>query len=227
MKSTSPARASFSAACLFLLFALSSQAQEAEPASLRFVNATGVNTPLLVRVNGEPLQARGYRSGQATGRLELAAGPCRIELSQAQLGHAILLLELQPGDARTVVALIEPARSTATPRQPPKLTIHVLVQPAPAPSPQRRLQVLQVTPLAQLDLRLAGREIRCRRLRVESVGVNHPQPMLEHAGQPLGRLPFDEAGAGTLILFSDGEGRLRQLFFLDPVDSSAETDERR
>ncbi len=226
MKSTSLARASSSAACLLLLVAPASQTQEAEPASLRFVNATGVVEALTVHVNGEPLQARGYRSGEVTGRLELAAGPCRIELLHPQLGRVALPLELQPGDVRTVVALIEPARATVTPPQPPKLTSHVLVQPAPDPQVRRRLLVWQATALDQLDLRLAGHELRCRRLRGESLSIEHPQPLLEHAGQALGRLPFDEAGDGTLILFADDGGRLRHLFFLDPAGINEAADER-
>lgn len=224
MKSTSLARASSSAACLLLLLAQPTQAQEAEPASLRFVNVTGVDASLLVRVNGEPLQDRGYRSGEATGRLELSAGPCRIELSLPQHGHAILLLELQPGDARTVVALCEPSRTPSGRQQAVQLTSHVLVKPRPGTSPQRRLQVLQVTPLEQIDLRLAGREIRCHRRRVESFSIDHPQPLLEHAGQPLGRLPFEEAGDATLILFTDAAGHLRRVFFLDPLNTAEPLD---
>lgn len=227
MKSTSLARASFSTTCLLLLVAPATQTQEAETASLRFVNATGAGEALTVRLNGELLQARGYLSGQATGRLELAAGPCRIELLHPRLGRVALPLELQPGDVRTIVAVIEPARPTETAPPPPKLTSHVLVQPPPDPLARRRLRVWQATAMEQLDLRLAGRELRCRRLRGESLTLEHPQPLLEHAGQTLGRLPFDEAGDGTLILFADDGGRLRHLFFLDPTGAGEATNERR
>ncbi len=227
MKSTSLARASFNTTCLLLLIALPSQAQEAEPASLRFVNATGALGALTVRLNGELLQARGYLSGQATGRLELAAGTCLIELLHPRFGRVALPLELQPGDVRTVVAVIEPARASETPPPPPKLTSHVLAQPPPDPLVRRRLRVWQATPLEQLDLHVAGRELRCRRHRVESLSLEQPQPLLEHAGEALGRLPFDEAGDGTLILFADDGGRLRHLFFLDPTGTSEATDERR
>lgn len=225
MKSTSLARAISNAACLLLLVASPNQAQEAKPASLRFVNATGAGDSLTVRVNGDPLQARGYRSGEATGRLEIAAGACLIEFQHPRLGHCDLPLELPPGSARTVVALIESARDTETPRTPPKLTCHVLFQPLPGPPRQRRLQILQATPLRQLDLQLAGHELHCHRLRVETHAIEHPQPLLKHAGRTLGRLPFDEAGDGTLILFADSAGRLHHLFFLDPAES-AETWER-
>jgi hypothetical protein len=224
MKSTSLARASSSAACLLLLVTLPSRAQETEPASLRFVNATGAREPLTVHVNGGPLQARGYHSSEATGRLELAAGPCHIELHHPRLGHVILPLELHPGDARIVVALSEPAQGAAERRQPPKLTSQVLVQPPPDPPGQRRLQVLQATPLEQLDLSLSGQELRCRRRRVESLVVKHPQPLLEQAGQALGRLPFDEAGNGTLILFCDTAGQLRRVFFLEPASATGASD---
>lgn len=227
MKSISLARASSSAACLLLLIAPATQAQEAQPACLRFVNATGVGESLTVRVNGDPLQARGYLSGQATGRLEVAAGPCHIELHHPRLGRFDLPLELPAGSVRTVVALIEAASATETPRPPPKLTCHILLQPPPGPPKQRRLQILQATPHQQLDLHVAGHKLHCQRLRVKPLDIEQPQPLLEHAGQALARLPFDEAGEGTLILFADDGGRLRHLFFFDPAGSSEAPDERR
>ncbi len=222
MKSTSLAHASSSVACLLAATLLATQ--EPPTASLRFVNATGAAESLTVRLNDELLQSRGYRSGEASGRLELAAGFCRIEFLHPRLGRVVLPLELQPGDVQTVVAVIEPSRATETP---PQLASHVLVQPPPNPLARRRLRVWQTTPLEQLDLQVAGRELRCRRLRVESLSLEQPQPLLEHAGHALGRLPFDEAGDGTLILFADAGGRLRHLFFLDPAGSGEATDERR
>lgn len=224
MKSTSLARASFSAACLLLLAIAQNQAQEAEPASLRFVNATGAEPPLTVRVNGESLQARGYRSGEATGRLEISAGPCHIELSQPVHGNLSLTLNLLAGDTRTVVALMEPARHGADRRQPPKLACHVLETLPPGPPTQRRLRVLQTTPQAELHLRLPGRDLRCTRLRAQTLTLAQPNPVIEHAGQPLGRLPFEEAGDGTLILFTDPAGHLRRVFFLEPVAASEPVD---
>lgn len=224
MKSTSLARASSRAAGLLLLAVAPLAALETPTASLRFVNATGADAPLAIRLNGEPLQVRGYRSGEATGLLELAAGPCHIELEHPLLGRSTLTLALQPGEGRTVVALAETAHSDTEPRLPPKLASHVFNLTSADARAGRRLQVLQATPLPQLDLRLDGRDLRCGRLRLETLEIRHPQPSLEHAGRRLSRLPFEEAGNGTLILFTDSAGRLRHLFFLDPADTAEELD---
>jgi hypothetical protein len=224
MKSTSLARASFNAACLLLLATAPNQAQDAVAASLRFVNATGADLPLTVRVNGALLQPRGYRSGEATGRLEITSGPCHIELSQPQYGRLNLTLNLQTGDTRTVVALIQPPRDEADRRRPPKLACHVLETLPPCPPRQLRLRVLQTTPLAELRLRLAGLDLHCPRLQTQILTLTQPNPAIQHAGQPLGRLPFEEAGDGTLILFADQAGHLRRVFFLEPVGAREPAD---
>lgn len=239
MKSTSPARVSSDlpyfhllaaacgnpsralSACLFLLAAAAGSAQEAGLASLRLVNATGAEGPVHVRLNGEALQTQGYPSSAVTGRLELAAGSCHIELTHPQLGSTSLALELQPGETRTVIALTEPLPLRGERAQPPKLTSHVLAPLPPENSMRHRLQVLQATPLPELVLHLAGRDLRCHRLQAEHLVLEKPNPALEHAGHPLGHLPFEETGDGTLILFTDKAGRLCRVFFLDP-DSELE-----
>lgn len=226
MKFTSLARASSSTAAVCLLVTALLPCQEPEPASLRFINATGAEEFLSVRINGELLQTRGYRSGEATGRLEIGAGPCLIDLSHPQLGRIVLPLAMQPGEARSVVALREPGKAQASPPQPPKLSSHVVAQPPADTAMRRRLQILQATPQPELEVHLAGHELRCRRLQVETRVIEHPQPLLKHAGMPLARLPFDEPGDATLILFADDDGRLRHLFFLDPAGATEQSDER-
>jgi hypothetical protein len=226
MKSTSHARDSSSALLLILGFTASLNAQEVAPAGLRLVNATATNTPLQVHIEGEPLQHRGYRIGEATARLELAPGRCRLELNQSEQGRIFLDLNLEPGVTQVVIAYSQMTDPRKDPVPTPKLTSHVLELAPPEAQTQRRLRVLQMTPLRELDLRLGGRDVRCRRLTLETLLLEHRQPELEHAGQRLGRLPMEESGDGTLILHADSAGRLHHIFFLDPSGSDGSDDRR-
>jgi hypothetical protein len=222
MKSISHARVSSSLLCLLLL--ATSQADTGAPASLRFVNATGATAPLSVRINGEHLQSRGYLSGEVTGRLELAAGPCQLELHHPSLGRVTLELALTPGDTRTVIALSQPASGEVA-HQPAKLACQVLTPPT-GPPVRHRLQVLQVTSQPELPLQLANHPLLCHRLQATTLDLAQPSPELKYAGQRLGRLPFEEAGDGTLVLYTDTDNRLRHVFFLTPASSSSEPVDR-
>lgn len=227
MKSRSSALASFSAISLFFL-GFKVAAQEPRPAALRFVNATGIKDPLLIVVNGDKLQSRGYSSGSATGPLDLPATPCRIELSHPQLGRHSFTLDLQGGVGHTVVAHAVAAPGNGV--HPLKYRLdHLVLNHSPSESPGRsRLQLLQTTMQAHLELRLAGHPLRLARLRTESLELPSATSEMDlyHGDLLIGRLPFSEPGNGTLILFTDTAGHLHHVFFLEPGTAEEPADRR-
>ncbi len=228
MNSRSSVLARFSAIHLFLLCACTVSAQEAPPAALRFVNATGIEEPLLIVVNGDRLQSRGYSSGSATGRLHLPATPCRIELSHTELGRHNFTLDLQAGVEHIVVA--HTVAETGNGVHPLKFRLeHQVLNPSPGESTGKsRLQLLQTTMQAHLELRLAGTPLRLARLRPETLELpsTNSEIGVYHGDLLLGRLPFSEPGHGTVILFTDTAGHLHHVFFLEPGTAEESSDRR-
>lgn len=208
---------------LVLAAAVFATAQEPEGgyAQLRFVNATGMEGAVLVSLDGQKLNSRGYTSGQATGHMNVLPKNYQILLKHETLGERELNLELRPGEMRAVIALakVEPAKKEG---EPPEITLdhHLLEYTVLEKGSPSSLLVLQTTPLPSLELSVAGKSCTAERLKPASMVVTGDMgqfPVVQFQERRVCSLSYHEPADGALILYADAKGNLQHIFFKNHV----------
>ncbi|HCN75967.1 MAG TPA: hypothetical protein DIT13_02085 [Verrucomicrobiales bacterium] len=208
---------------LALILAAAASAQEPEGgyARLRFVNATGMEGAVLVSLDGQKLNSRGYTSGQATGHMDVLPKNYQIELKHDTLGESRLNLELRPGEMRAVIVLAK-IGETKKEGEPPEITLdhHLLEYTVLEKGSPSSLLVLQTTPLPSLEISVAGKSCTAERFKPASMVVTGDMgqfPVVHFQQRRVCSLSFHEPADAALILYADAKGTLQHIFFKNHV----------
>jgi hypothetical protein len=185
---------------------------------LRFVNATGFDENVVIKLDGEPVSPNGYKAGQATGAVGFLPTVCQIEMEHPTFGEEKLSVTLKPGIVSTVVALPE-VEEPKKPGDEPKIKLahHVLEAPVTGRRGEvNSLTLLQITPAELLNLKVADRDVALSRLKPDTVAIPGSAgdfPVISIAGTPVCTLNYTDNGDQVLVLFTDRKGRVKHVSF--------------
>ena len=216
---------------LVLLCSVGVLAQEPSVAKgyLRFVNATGYEGMLHVKLDGVEISAAGYSSGLATGAVGFLPKECQIEMRHDTLGEVKVTLSLKPGLVSTVIALplVEEekkpkAGQAVAPVEKPKVELtHFVLDSAPfkagsAPT----LTVLQSTPMKAMELRVGKQALTLEPLKAGTVPLQGMGefPVVMLAGKKVASMNMTDPADHVVVLFSTDKGLVQNVTFSNLVN---------
>lgn len=189
---------------------------------LRFVNATGREAPLRVRLDGVDINPQGYASGHATGAVGMAPKTAQVEMEHEALGKFSAAVTLKAGEVTTVVALPKSEeKEVKKGGEEGKAELTALVHTAPSKGrgDGAQLTVLQATPAELLTFKVGGKELACEKLKaVTAEGVARDFVTIELGEKKLATLNFMDPGDQVVVFFTDEKGTLRNTRFNNTVE---------
>ena len=189
---------------------------------LRFVNATGRQAPLKVKLDGVDINPQGYSSGHATGAVGFPPKTAQVELEHATLGSYRTAVTLKAGEVTTVVALPQAAeKDPKKPEAEPKVELAALVHTAPTRGQGggSRLTVVQATPAETLTFLVDGKPLVCEKLKpVLAEGTMTDFVTLQLGETKLATLNFTDPGDRVIVFFTDEGGTVKHTSFNNTVE---------
>lgn len=208
------------------------QGQEVSAAKgyLRFVNATGYDGVLMVKLDGVEISPTGYPSGLATGAVGFPPKECAIEMKHEVLGEVKAMVNVKAGLVSTVIALPlveeekkpKPGQSAPAAPEKPKveLTHYVLESNPFTTGSAPTLTVLQSTPVKAMELMIGKQALTLEPLKAGVVSLqgagDFPTVML--AGKNVAMLNLTDPADQVVVLFVSEKGAVQQVSFSNRVN---------
>jgi hypothetical protein len=196
---------------------------------LRFVNATGYDGMLFVKLDGVEISPTGYPSGLATGAVGFAPKECVIEIRHEVLGEVKVSVTLKPGLVSSVIALplVEEAkpgkpRQTVMAEEKPKVELtHQVLESRPfkagaAPT----LTVLQSTPMKLMELQVGKQALTVEPLKPATLAMQGMGdfPVVMLAGKKVAMLNMTDPADQVVVLFITDKGLVQNVTFSNLVN---------
>lgn len=208
---------------------LAAQEPKAALGYLRFVNATGYEGMLFVKLDGVEISPMGYPSGLATGAVGFVPKDCQIEMRHEVLGEVKVSVTLRPGLVSTVIALpLVEEEKKAKPGQPavpvekPKveLTHYVLESPPFKSGAAPTLTLLQSTPVKLMELVVGKQAVAIEPLKPGTVTLkgmgDFPEILL--AGKRVAMMNMTDPADQVVVLFVTDKGAVQNVTFSNLVN---------
>lgn len=198
-------------------------AQESPPGFIRLVNAAaGGDGNLVLSIDGEAVYAKGYKLGQTSGGIGLAAGRHRIELRKDGMKPLNETVELKAGSTVSLVVFTEKEES------PPYAWRLRLMQMTAQEASGYRLCCLSLCRREELSLAASVDGKKPLSLPLQrgaaaslALGGQRGRVSVKVAGLAAADIDLDDPGNYMLVIFDDANGQVRCLSYYDPVFSRA------
>lgn len=192
---------------------------------VRMVNALAPGEGKMeLLIDGANMFPKGYDLGQRTGGIGLEAGTRKVEVRKQGVESGTTRLPLENGETITLVAFGVPIPADKQKEGGPKWTAKILKLKQKDVERGYRLTVVSVSSKPEVDVRALiegkGRveSKRVKRLTTESfeLGGSRSDVELRLGDDPLAFVSLDDPGNYVVLLFDDGEGKVKGISFYDP-----------
>ena len=175
-------------------------------------------------IDGANMFPKGYDLGQRTGGIGLEAGTRKVEVRKKGVETGTTKLPLETGETITLVAFAVPIPADKREEDGPEWTAKILKLKQRDVERGYRLTVVSVSSKPELDVRamIEGRgkieNKRIKRLTTGSfeLGSSRSDVELRLGDEPLAFVSLDDPGNYVVVLFDDGEGKVKGISFYDP-----------
>jgi len=185
--------------------------------------APGEGTMQLL-IDGENMFPKGYKLGQRTGGIGLAAGSRTIEVRKEGVEPGATKLPLESGETVTLVAFGVPIPADEVKEGGPKWTAKILKLKQQDVERGYRLTVVSVSGKPELAVKVAvegkgkveGLTVKRLATGTLDLGGVRGGVELRLGEEPLAFVSLDDPGNYVVVLYDDGEGKVCGLSFFDP-----------
>lgn len=202
----------FATASLATLSSFVSLHAQDQIGGLSFVNAVGLPTPTIIKVNGTPIWENGFDSGRTSLTLGYPKGTVSITATNGEISSRPAPVTVSPAGSTIVVAFLKRELKEG------EMTEEIEFAAAPnlPASPVTRFRVMAVGIDEPLMVELNGAPVELRPQEPSAV-IEAGSLTVKRGGEEIAKKSPSEPGHFLLFLYRDEKGKLVSTSILDEM----------